>query len=209
MKEDGMSVLQSYTDISQIKISMKIIVKNRVVKFIMSITERTVKFMFLFGVFSFVLFFLGCSLFQSNKKTKMVEPPPYYQQHGQHHEQHHGQHYDNKQHNYVNDQQKFNSANSNTPAIDDSKVFHRNNNEIVNVKIFRDTELEKLQRESVALENMQTTNTQPKKADQKVAKQSWFASWFGRKDESKNKNSKSNTPYLMSEKAKEINSNLQ
>ncbi|MDR1484342.1 MAG: hypothetical protein LBT09_05920 [Planctomycetaceae bacterium] len=147
------------------------------------------KFVLFFVVLLFVPMLFGCSLFQSNKKTKMVEAPPYYQKQQQHQHQHQRQL-----------RQPENGSN-----IDESKIFHRANDEVVNVKIFRDAELEKLQRESVELDKM-TNNTKPQTTT--TAKKSWLASWFGN-DSQKDKKTTNNTPYLMSEKAKKINSNLQ
>ncbi|MDR2641619.1 MAG: hypothetical protein LBC74_02370 [Planctomycetaceae bacterium] len=170
--------------------SKKIGAKDRIANANVRITKCFEKIVLFFILISLVLSFLGCSLFQSSKKTKMVEAPPYYQHQHQHQHQHKSQ------------SQQI----SNVSEIDDSKIFHRANDEIVNVKVFRDTELEKLQRESVELDKMKS-NTQSQTTTTTAVKKSWFSSWFGNKEQ-KNKNSNNNTPYLMSEKAKIINSNL-
>lgn len=171
--------------------SKKMVAEYRIGRFRLRVVKRIDKIVLFFVLFSFVSSFLGCSLWHSNKKTKMVEAPPYYQ-----HQYH--------QHQPQFSQQK-NSTNIN---IDESRIFHRSDNELVNVKIFRDVELEKLQRESVELDKIKNNNTQPqtKTATQK----SWFASWFGtNNNEQKKKTTTNNTPYLMSDKAKKINANLQ
>jgi hypothetical protein len=133
-------------------------------------------------------------MFQSNKKTKVIETPPYYQQHQL-------------------QESKINShSQSHSPShIDESKIFHRNDDEVVNVKVFRDVELEKLQRESVELDKMKNYNTQPEtQAQNNTTKKSWMSSWFSsNKNEQKQNNTTHNTHYLMSEKAKKINTNLQ
>jgi hypothetical protein len=145
------------------------------------------KIVLLFFLLLLVSLCLGCSIFQSNKKTKMIETPPYYQQQSQL-------------------QQSKDNFHSN---IDESKIFHRSNDEVVNVKVFRDTELEKLQRESVELDKMKDYDMQPQ-ATNTTTKKSWFSSWFSPNDnEQKNNKTAHNTPYLMSEKAKKINANLQ
>jgi hypothetical protein len=144
--------------------------------------ERIILF---FVVFLFVPFVFGCSFFQSNKKTKMVEPPSYYQH------------------------QMQSAQPKNTVTIDESKIFHGTEDETVNVKIFRDTELEKLQRESVEMSKMKN-EIEPQTTAKTTTSKSWFPSLFSsNKNNNKQKNSTDNTPYLMSDKAKRINSNLQ
>ncbi|MDR1142086.1 MAG: hypothetical protein LBL62_10360 [Planctomycetaceae bacterium] len=138
-------------------------------------------------MFSFVPFAFGCSFFQSNKKTKMVEPPSYYQH----------------QHQSQSSQLK------NTSTIDESKIFHGTDDETMNVKIFRDTELEKLQRESIEMSKVKN-EIEPQTTAQTTTSKSWFPSLFGgNKNNNKQKNSTDNTPYLMSDRARKINSNLQ
>ncbi|MDR2172014.1 MAG: hypothetical protein LBP59_17860 [Planctomycetaceae bacterium] len=177
---------------------MKIITRDQIDKFPVNAIKLVKKLVLFFFVVSSALFFAGCSFFQDNKKTKMVEPPPYYQQHRQTHAQHSTQQNQNLD-------------------VDNTKIFHRRDDEIVNVKVFRDTELEKLQRESVELDKMKDyTKKQNTQTNNKTnpTKKSWFASLFGNKNnnQQKNKNTTNNTPYntpyLMSDKAKEINSNL-
>jgi hypothetical protein len=144
------------------------------------------RFILFFVVFSFVLFVSGCSFFPSNKKTKMVEPPSYYQH------------------------QIQSSHPQNTSTIDESKIFHGTEDETANVKIFRDTELEKLQRESVEMSKMKNEIEPQQTAAKTTTSKSWFPSLFSsNKNNNKQKNSTDNTPYLMSDKAKKINSNLQ
>ncbi|MDR2763291.1 MAG: hypothetical protein LBB88_11865 [Planctomycetaceae bacterium] len=186
--------------------SKKVIIENQIDKFWIIAANKTVKFTLLFATLLLTLQFLGCSFFQNNKKTKMVEPPPYYQQqHQQHQNQYQHQHQEQNQ-----NSQRLRS-NVNNLITDDSKVFHRSEEEIVNVKVFRDTELEKLQRESIELDKMKknTESPSPSSTTKTTTKKSWFSSWFGnnKNNENKNKNPE-NTPYMMSEKAKQINSNL-
>jgi hypothetical protein len=139
-----------------------------------------------FVVFSFMPFLGGCSFFQSNKKTPIVETPSYYQ------------------HQHQTSQLKNNSP------IDESKIFHGTEGEAANVKIFRENELEKLQRESVEISKMKNETKPQTATTNDTTSKSWFPSLFSsNKNNNKQKIPNANTPYLMSDKAREINSNLQ
>jgi hypothetical protein len=136
--------------------------------------------------------FMGCEMFQSNKKPTLVETPPYY----------HSQNY----------QPRTNTQHNN---IDESKIFHQSDSDKMasDVRVFRERELEKLQRESIALDKVQDYNQNQNQdkntSPNKTEKKGWFATWFG--GNSKNKESQNpakDDPYLMSDKGRKISSNL-